>query len=143
MTDWTDPRTDLTIRNPDGMFDPAPLAFSQLAILPPQAPVIMVAGQAGGSPKGPFAAQVRAALDGIRSAMEAAGGDMNGVARLTVYIVDHDETRHAALIDAVNAAFPERLVPTCTIVPLSQLGTDPDMLVEIEAMGVLPSDAAP
>lgn len=138
MTDSTDPKTGLIIRNPDDMFDPAPLAFSHLAILPKTGQLVCVAGQGGGSPKGTFKEQTAQALDSLDTAMKAAGGDMKGIAKITVYIVDHNEKKHRILIEAVNRVFAPRLPPTCTIVPLTQLGTDPDMLIEIEALGVVP-----
>lgn len=78
------------------------------------------------------------ALDAIRAAMEAAGGSMADVAKLTVNSVAHAEDRHADLAAEVKAAFDPGLAETCTIVPSTQSGTDADRLVEIEAIGVLP-----
>ncbi|MFD0858620.1 RidA family protein [Roseovarius aquimarinus] len=127
----------LRILNPDTMFDPAPMGFSQMAIIPAGARTVHVAGQTGGAHKGDFANQCRTALGSIDTAMRAAGGTLLDVAKLTVYIVDHDKTKHSELITAVGAAFGSRLVPTCTIVPLSQSGTSRDQLVEIEAVGVI------
>lgn len=122
------------------MLDPSHLAFSHLAIAPAGAQIVWVAGQAGGVDKGDFADQTKTALSSIEAAMQAAGCDIGGVAKLTVYIVDYDKAKHATLIDAVKAALGDRLAPACTIVPLQQLGTDPDMLVEIEAFGIVPSE---
>ncbi len=138
MTSSMDAKTGLKIENPHGMFDPSHLAFSHLAIAPAGAQVVWVAGQSGGADKGDFADQTATALSSIDKAMQASGGDIGGVAKLTVYIVDHDKAKHAVLIDAVKLAFGDRLAPACTIVPLQQLGTDPDMLIEIEAFGVVP-----
>lgn len=143
MTDSIDEKTGLLIRNPDTMSDPAPLAYSHLAIAPPGAQAVWVAGQAGGADKGSFEDQVRIALENIDTAMRAAGGNIGGVAKITAYIVDHSKEKHQVLIDAVHKAFGERLAPACTIVPLTQLGTDPKMLVEIEAFGILPAEASP
>ena len=72
--------------------------------------------------------------------MNAASGDMNGIPKFTIYVVDHTKEKHKVIIDAANACYPDRLTPACTIVPLTQLGTDPDMLLEIEALGVLKSE---
>lgn len=139
MTVSGDVATGLEISNPEGMFVPEPFAFSQLAIVPSGARMIFIAGQGGGgSPKGDFTKQVKNALRSIGIAMKSAGGAMGGVAKLTNYVVNHDKAKHAIIIEQVRAAFAPRLTPTCTIVPLTQLGTDPDMLVEIEATGVLP-----
>ena len=139
MTVSRDAATGPEIHNPETMFDPERLAFSQLAIVPSGARTIFIAGQGGGgSPKGDFTKQVETALLSIGMAMTAAGGTINGLAKLTIYVVNHDKAKHAIIIKQVRAAFAARLTPTCTIVPLTQLGTDPDMLVEIEASGVLP-----
>ena len=130
--------TGLVVANPASMHDPSAMGYSQIAVVPAGARLVLVAGQTGGPEKGPFADQVRVALRGVEAAMRAAGGAMSGVARLTVYIVDHDEAKHRALIAAVGDAFGGRLAPACTIVPLAQSGTDPRQLVEIEATGVVP-----
>ena len=85
MTVSRDAATDLEISNPDGMFDPEPFAFSQLAIVPSDARLIFIAGQGGGgSPKGDFTTQVKNALQSIGMAMTSAGGAMGGVAKLTI-----------------------------------------------------------
>ena len=123
--------------NPDTMHEPSSLGYSQVAIVEPGARTVYVAGQAGGPDKGDFADQVRTAFDGVDAAMREAGGSVRDVVRLTVYIVDHDETKHRMLIEEVERVFEKRLAPTCTIVPLSQLGTEENMLVEIEAIGAL------
>ncbi len=146
MNDRRDARAErpsgLVILNPASMFDPAPLGFSQLAIVPAGGRIVYVAGQTGGAQKGSFQEQCRVAFESIDTAMRAAGGTIADVARLTVYIVGHDQARHDALIAEVRRAFGERLAPTCTIVPLAQSGTSPDQLVEIEATGVLPPEQA-
>ena len=130
-----------TISNPATMFDPAPLAFSQVATVPAGARIVYVAGQVGGAKggreKGSFKSQVRTAFENIDLAMQAAGGSIADVVKLVVYIVRHDEGKHAVLIEEVRRAFGNRLAPTCTIVPLAQSGTDPNQLIEIEATGAI------
>jgi enamine deaminase RidA (YjgF/YER057c/UK114 family) len=128
----------LVIANPKGLHDPAPMAYSHLAIVPAGGRLVFVAGQTGGRDKGSYRDQVRVALGAIRTAMEAAGGTMADVAKLTVYSVGHDEARHDDLATEVKAVFDPGLAPTCTIVPSTQSGTSADQLVEIEAVGVLP-----
>lgn len=93
----------LVIENPSTMHDPAPMAYSQIAIAPAGARTVFVAGQTGGPRKGTFAEQVDAAFAAIATAMRAAGGDIADVAKLTVYIVDHDRAKHDALKAVVKA----------------------------------------
>lgn len=133
--------TGISIANPAGLHDPAEMAYSHLAIVPPGASLVFVAGQTGGADKGSYRDQVRVALAAIRTAMEAAGATMADVAKLTVYSVDHDTDRHADLAAEVKAAFDPNLAPTCTIVPSAQSGTSADQLVEIEAVGVTRASA--
>ena len=131
----------LVIGNPKALHDPASMAYSHLAIVPPGASLVFIAGQTGGADKGTYREQVRNALGSIRTAMEAAGGTMADVAKLTVYSVDHDEAKHDELAAEVKRTFDSGLAPTCTIVPSTQSGTSADQLVEIEAVGVLRPDA--
>lgn len=133
----------LTILNPDTMNDPSSFAYSHVAVVPAGARTVLIAGQVGsGSPKGTFAEQVDQIFANIGLAMEAAGGEIADVAKLVVYIVDHDAEKHAVLKTAVRTAFGDRLAPTCTIVPLTQSGLSSDQLVEIEATGILPPEPA-
>lgn len=129
----------LVIQNPETMFDPLPLGFSQVAVVPPGATTVYIAGQTGGQNKESFESQCRNAFDSIGRAMESAGGTIRDVAKLTVYIVDHDEAKHEALITVVSDVFEDWLPPTCTIVPLRESGTDERQLVEIEAVGIISS----
>ena len=130
----------LAIANPREMHDPAPMAYSHLAVAPAGGRIVFVAGQTGGRDKCSYRDQVHVALASIRTAMEAAGGTLADIAKLTVYSVHHDEARHADLVAEVKAAFDPGLAPTCTIVPSEQSGTRADQLVEIEAIGVLPPE---
>ncbi len=127
----------LMLANPDAMHDPASMAYSHLAIVPPGASLVFVAGQTGGADKGSYREQAREALRSVRTAMRAAGGEMVDVAKLTVYSVGHDVAKHADLVSEVKDAFDSGLAPTCTIVPLDRSGTDERQLIEIEAIGVL------
>lgn len=127
----------LVILNPTTMFDPTALGYSQVAIAPAGARTVYVAGQTGGARKGTFADQCRAAFESIDTAMHAAGGSIADVAKLTIYIVLHDEAKKGTLVAEVRRAFGGKKAPTCTIVPLTQSGLSPNQLVEIEAVGVL------
>ena len=141
MTERSTQPSGMTILNPDTMGDPSRFAFSHVAVVPAGARTVLVAGQVGtGSPKGTFAEQVGQIFTSIGLAMEAAGGEICDVAKLVVYIVDHDAEKHEVLKATVNAAFGDRLAPTCTIVPLARSGLSSDQLVEIEATGVLPPE---
>lgn len=131
-------KSHFVIENPEGLYDPSANAYSHIAVVPSDKRLVFIAGQGGGS--GAFGTQVRQAFVNIRTAIGAAGGTLGDVAKLTVLSVDHGEDKHRALIAEVERAFGNTLKPTCTIIPVPRLGRE-DQLVEIEAVGVLESQA--
>ena len=68
-------------------------------------------------------------------AIEALGTTPDHVAKLTVFVVDHDMSKLGVLTENVKAAFGETL-PAQTLVPVPKLAIDP-MLFEVEAIVVL------
>ena len=129
-------KRNFTLSNPEGLYDPSANAYSHLAVVPEGARLIFVAGQVGNTPKGNFETQVRQVLANIRTAMEAVGGTLSDVAKLTVLIAEHDRDKQRTLIAEVERAFGEGLKPTCTIIPVAPMAFE-GQLVEIEAVGVL------
>lgn len=127
-------KPNFVLENPRGLYDPSVNAYSHLATVPNGKRLVFIAGQ-GGQGKD-FGAQTRATLENISTAIIAAGGTLQDIAKLTVLSVDHSEKNHRALISEVNRAFGNTLKPTCTIIPVPRLGRT-DQLVEIEAVGVL------
>lgn len=124
--------------NPDGLYDPSANAYSHIAVAPASGRLVFIAGQVGDTPKGNFETQVRQILVNLQVAIEAAGGGMEAIAKLTVLIVDHDKDKHRVLIEEVERAFGPGPKPTCTIIPVPQMAFE-GQLVEIEAVGVLDS----
>ncbi|MGO4327584.1 RidA family protein [Cupriavidus sp. 2TAF22] len=129
----------LTMLNPIGLYDPGANGYSHVAMIPPGAGLICVAGQGGeradGSLPDSFDAQVRQALDNLRVALAAAGAQLRQVARLTVLVVDHSEARLAVLSRELGRAWGEAPKPACTLIPVPRLALD-GMLFEIEALAV-------
>ncbi len=130
------PTRNFVLNNPKGLYDPSANAYSHIAVVPGNARLVFIAGQVGDAPKGDFETQVRQTFAHLRTAIEAAGGDMSAIAKLTVLIVDHDKDKHRSLIAEVERAFGAGLKPTCTIIPVPQMAYE-GQLVEIEAIGVL------
>ena len=107
---------------------------------------VYLAGQVArtpeGHPVGPgdLAAQVEQAFLNVAAALAAVGGSYDDVAKLTLYLVDWNADKLAALGEGVQR-FAERLQvdprrPT-TLLGVAALG-EPDLLVEVEAVAVLP-----
>jgi 2-iminobutanoate/2-iminopropanoate deaminase len=99
---------------------------------------VYVAGQIAVRPDGTlvtgdFAAETRAVLDNVRSAVEAAGGTLGDVVKTTVFLMN------ATLFEPMNAVYREYFekpypARSTIVAPLS----NPDLRIEIEAVAYLP-----
>lgn len=129
----------LTIVNPKNLYDPSPNGYSTAVITPPGARVAYISGQGGQDSKGglssDFAAQVKQAYANLRAALEGIGARPDQVAKLTVFVVDHDMSKLGVLTQNVKEMFGDAL-PAQTLVPVPKLAIDP-MLFEVEAVVVL------
>lgn len=125
--------------NPEGLYDPAPNGYSHVAVLDANTEVIHVSGQGGETQDGVlvdgFEGQVLQALRNLATALEAVGATTDDVAKLTVLIVEHDESKLASLGRALAATFGSRPMPACTLIPVHRLALD-GMLFEVEATAV-------
>lgn len=136
MSGVKDHARNFALENPEGLYDPSANAYSHVAVVPGDARLVFIAGQVGDTPKGDFGTQVRQTFANLRTAIEAAGGGMGDIAKLTVLIVDHDRDKHRGLISEIERTFGAGLKPTCTIIPVPPMAYE-NQLVEIEAVGVL------
>lgn len=129
----------LTIVNPRSLYDPSPNGYSTAVIVPGGARVAYISGQGGQNSTGglspDFAVQVEQAYANLRTAIEALGAKPDRVAKLTVFVVDHDMSKLEVLTKNVKAMFGEAL-PAQTLIPVPKLAIDP-MLFEVEAVVVL------
>jgi enamine deaminase RidA (YjgF/YER057c/UK114 family) len=129
----------LTIVNPTNLYDPSPNGYSTVVITPPNPRVAYISGQGGQDSRGglspDFAVQVEQAYANLRSALDGIGARPDQVAKLTVFVVDHDMSKLEVLTRAVKKMFGTAL-PAQTLVPVPKLAIDP-MLFEVEAVVVL------
>lgn len=129
----------LTIVNPSKLGDPTPNGYSTAVIAPAGARVAYISGQGGFDAKGAlspdFAAQVKQAYANLQTALDGVGAEPRHVAKLTVFVVDHDMSKLGVLTQAVTAMFGGA-PPAQTLVPVPKLAVDP-MLFEVEAVVVL------
>ncbi|MBR2690495.1 MAG: RidA family protein [Aquamicrobium sp.] len=129
----------LTIVNPKTLYDPSPNGYSTAVITPAGARVAYISGQGGQDSTGAlspdFAVQVRQAYANLKAALDGIGARPDQVAKLTVFVVDHDMSKLGVLTQNVKEVFGERL-PAQTLVPVPKLAIDP-MLFEVEAVVVL------
>ncbi|MFB2605430.1 RidA family protein, partial [Rhizobium phaseoli] len=82
-----------------------------------------------------FAVQVRQAYANLRAALDGLGARPDQVAKLTVFVVDHDMSKLEVLTRNVKETFGAAL-PAQTLVPVPKLAID-SMLFEVEAVVVL------
>lgn len=129
----------LTIVNPPNLFDPTPNGYSTAVIAPGGARMAYISGQGGQDSTGglspDFAAQVEQAYANLAAALEGIGARPDQVAKLTVFVVDHDMSKLEVLTRNVTQMFGDTL-PAQTLVPVPKLAIDP-MLFEVEAIVML------
>lgn len=129
----------LTIVNPQNLYDPSPNGYSTAVIVPSGAKVAYISGQGGQDSTGDlspdFAVQVKQAYANLRTALDALGAKPDQVAKLTVFVVDHDMSKLEVLTANVKEMFGKAL-PVQTLIPVSKLAID-TMLFEVEAVAVL------
>ena len=89
--------------------------------------------------KGDMAAQTRQVLENIGDVLASVGGTMDDIAKVTVFVTDVAEI---AKIHEVRAGFFKKPYPASTLVQVAQL-IDPDWLIEIEAVAVIPQQRIP
>ncbi|MGO7046030.1 RidA family protein [Rhizobium johnstonii] len=129
----------LTIVNPKNLYDPSPNGYSTAVIVPRQGRLAYISGQGGqdntGALSPDFAVQVKQAYANLRTALDALGARPDQVAKLTVFVVDHDMSKLEVLTRNVKDMFGASL-PAQTLIPVPKLAIDP-MLFEVEAVVVL------
>jgi enamine deaminase RidA (YjgF/YER057c/UK114 family) len=125
--------------NPEGMLK-SPV-FSQGILLPAAARLLFIGGQDGVDAAGQLVAkdlggQTAKALDNLIKVLEAAGGKLEDLVRLGIYVKGDIDTRPG--LGAWMERWGQRQdPPTITVLRVAGLGMSPEVLVEIEATAVL------
>ncbi|MGW8401061.1 RidA family protein [Streptomyces lydicus] len=132
----------ITLVNPDGL--PKIDVYRQVAVAS-GSKMVFVAGQVAWDADGvtigeeDLAAQVEQCYLNVGTALAAAGGSFDDVAKLTVYVVDWTPDKMPLLQNGISRA-AARLgaapVPPATLVGVAALDI-PEHLVEIEATAIL------
>jgi len=119
------------------VFDPP--TYTQAIKVTGASSILLISGQvdydAKGQPghPGDFAAQARATYAAIKAQVEAAGGTMDNVVKLTTFLVD---IRHRNDLAAIREEFFGKKGPASTLVGVTALAM-PGWLIEIEAIAVM------
>jgi len=121
------------IRTPSGV-------FSQATVIEAQGILVFISGMTARRPDGTIAgigditAQTRQVCENVKSAVEAAGGTLDDVCRVDVYVRNME---HFKEIHAVRQEYFKPPLPASTMVEICKM-TSPDYLIEINAIAVLP-----
>ena len=127
-----------TAVNPDHLANTTQYGYSQAAIVSAQAKVIYVAGQIGLSEDGPndFESQVDRSFDNLIAVINAAGGKIEDVVKITLLIKNHDEKKLQYLVNKRRDVFGAS-PPASTLIPVPTLALE-TLVFEIDAIVVTP-----
>jgi reactive intermediate/imine deaminase len=84
--------------------------------------------------KGDFKAQTRQVLENVKAALAAAGATFDHVVKITTYVTDMSQIQ---ALREMRASYYGSNPPASTLVHVAGLAT-PDLLIEIEAIAVVP-----
>ena len=126
--------TSDSIRKPIGV-------FSQATVVEAKGRLVFISGMTSRRPDGTIAGigniaeQTRQVCENIKAAVEAAGGTLDDVCRVDVYVRNME---HFEAIHKVRAQYFKPPLPASTMVEVTKM-TSPDYLIEISAIAVLPA----
>jgi 2-iminobutanoate/2-iminopropanoate deaminase len=113
--------------------------FSQAVVIPSKGVMVFVSGMTARCADGKIAGigdveeQTRQVCENIKSALEAAGGSMDDVCRVDVYLRNIGDRER---VNKVRREFFRSPPPASTLVEVSKLAS-PEFLVEISAIAVI------
>jgi 2-iminobutanoate/2-iminopropanoate deaminase len=116
--------------------------FSQAIAVPAKGSLVFVSGMTARRPDGKIAGigdveeQTRQVCENLKAALEAAGGTLEDVCRVDVYLRNIGDRER---VNKVRQKFFRAPPPASTLVEVSKLAS-PEFLVEISAIAVVPSD---
>jgi enamine deaminase RidA (YjgF/YER057c/UK114 family) len=127
--------------NPNNLFPSLPYGFSQVVIATGKK-MVFISGQTAWDAEKNIVGgdsvleQARQAFRNLEKAMEAAGGTLEDVVSLRIYVVDYQAESGTAVGTALREFFALQNPPVSTWIGVSALA-DPEFLIEIEATAVL------
>jgi len=120
------------IRKPSGV-------FSQATAVEAKGRLVFISGMTARRPDGSIAgvgdiaAQTRQVCENIKAAVEAAGGTLDDICRVDVYVRNME---HFEAIHKVRREYFKPPLPASTMVEVTKM-TSPDYLIEINAIAVV------
>lgn len=126
--------------NPDTLFNSRQYGFSQITVATGSR-IVTISGQVGWDPQeqivgeGDLRAQTLQALRNLETAIQAAGGTLDDILTLRLYIVASVMDESAPIREGLTMFFPSD-PPTTTWIGVPRLANK-DFMIEIEALAVL------
>ena len=114
--------------------------FSHATTIAAKGTIVFVSGMVAKRPDGTVAGrgdvseQTRQVCENLKTAMAAAGGTLDDICRVDVYVRNME---HFPLIHEVRRQYFTGPLPASTMVEVTKM-TSPDYLIEISAIAVLP-----
>ena len=130
------PKTQISspkLRQPSGV-------FSHATTIEAKGRLVFISGMTARRPDGSIAGvgdiseQTRQVCENIKAAVEAAGGSMDDICRVDVYVRNME---HFDAIHKVRGQYFKPPLPASTMVEVTKM-TSPEYLIEINAIAVLP-----
>jgi 2-iminobutanoate/2-iminopropanoate deaminase len=127
--------------NPPGLFPSRKYGFSQV-VATTGGKTVYLSGQVGWDEHehaiGPndLKAQTEQALKNIDTAMRAAGGNLDDIVSMRIFIVESKLSEDFHITEALKQHFPEDRLPATTWIGVTAL-SHRDFLIEIEAIAVI------
>jgi len=114
--------------------------FSQATVVEAKGRLVFISGMTAHTPEGGIAGignmevQTRQVCENLKNAIEAAGGTMDNICRVDVYVKGME---HFDVIHKVRREYFKAPLPASTMVEISRF-VSPDYLIEINAIAVIP-----
>ena len=119
------------------VFDPP--AYTQTIRVTGAQTILFISGQVDYDEKGQpghpgdFSAQARATYSALKAQVEAGGGTLENIVKLTTFLVD---IRHRAELAVIREEFFGKKAPASTLVGVTALAL-PGWLIEVEAIAII------
>jgi len=129
----------IEIVNPKGVARPLKPTYSNVIKVVNPTSIVFISGQVAFDENGNIVGlgdpekQTRQALENLKKCVEAAGGSLDNIVKVTFYLTD---VRYFDVVHKVRADYFKKNPPASTLVEVSKLAK-PGLLVEVEAIAVL------
>ena len=133
--------TTKKVINPSYLFDSTPFGFSQIVITDP-GKLVFISGQVAWDRnyeligEDDLSKQTEKSLNNLRTAIEAAGGTLQNIVMLRIYVIQLQQEHSVIITDQLKKFFGDTARPASTWLQVNKLAND-KFLIEIEAQAVI------